>query len=89
MFRHLANDQARPESIAAEVRDAVGQGRKVLVLTVRTEHPDSIKATLDGLEPARSDKKNPQPRTVGVLLLVEAAGIEPASASPTFPDLHA
>ena len=24
----------------------------MLVLTVRTEHPDSIKATLDGLEPA-------------------------------------
>ena len=52
MFRHLANDQARPESIAAEVRDAVGHGHKVLVLTERTEHLDAIKATLDGLEPA-------------------------------------
>lgn len=28
-------------------------------------------------EPARSGKKKPQPRTVGVSLLVEAAGIEP------------
>jgi superfamily II DNA or RNA helicase len=33
------------------VRDAVGQGRKVLVLTERTEHLDAIKAALDGLEP--------------------------------------
>ena len=51
VFRHLANDQARTESIAAEVRDAVGQGRKVLVLTERTEHLDAIKAELDGLLP--------------------------------------
>ncbi len=52
VFRHLANDQARTEAIAAEVRDAVRQGRKVLVLTERTEHLDAIKATLNGLEPA-------------------------------------
>jgi superfamily II DNA or RNA helicase len=49
VFRHLANDQARTEAIATEVRDAVGQGRKVLVLTERTEHLDAIKAELDGL----------------------------------------
>ena len=52
VFRHLANDRARTEAIADEVRDALGQGRKVLVLTERTEHLDAIKATLDGLEPA-------------------------------------
>jgi superfamily II DNA or RNA helicase len=51
VFRHLATDQARTEAIAAGVRDAVGQGRKVLVLTERTEHLGAIKATLDGLEP--------------------------------------
>lgn len=39
-------------------------------------------------EPARSDKKKPQPRTVGVLLLVEPGGIEPPSASPLQTDLH-
>ena len=49
IFRHLANDQARTEAIASEVRDAVGQGRKVLVLTERTEHLDAIKAALEGL----------------------------------------
>ena len=32
-------------------------------------------------ELARAGKKKPQPRTVGVLLLVEAAGIEPASVT--------
>ena len=52
VFRHLANDQTRTEAIASEVRDAIGQGRKVLVLTERTEHLDAIKAALDGLEPA-------------------------------------
>lgn len=51
VFRHLANDPSRTEVIAAEVRDAVGQGRKVLVLTERTEHLDAIKSALDGLEP--------------------------------------
>ena len=50
VFRYIANDQSRTEAIAAEVRDAVGQGRKVLVLTERTEHLDAIKASLDGLE---------------------------------------
>lgn len=49
IFGHLANDQARTEAIAAEVRDAVGQGRKVLVLTERTEHLDAINAALHGL----------------------------------------
>lgn len=51
VFRHLANDLTRTEAIAAEVRDAVEQGRKVLVLTERTEHLDAIKAALVGWEP--------------------------------------
>jgi len=33
-------------------------------------------------------KKKPQPGTVGVLLVVEAAGIEPASESSTSQVLH-
>jgi superfamily II DNA or RNA helicase len=51
VFRSLANDVARTAAIAAEVRSAVGQGPKVLVLTERTEHLDAIKAELDGLVP--------------------------------------
>ena len=49
VFRHLANDQARTEAIATEVRNAFLQGRKVLVLTERTEHLDAIEAALGGL----------------------------------------
>jgi hypothetical protein len=50
VFRYLANDQARTEVVAAEVRDAVVQGRKVLALTERTEHLDAIEAALGGVE---------------------------------------
>lgn len=51
VFRHLANDQARTDAIAAEVQDAFGQGRKVLVLTERTEHLDAILSALCGRVP--------------------------------------
>ena len=49
VFRHLANDLVRTEAIAAEIKDAYEQGRKVLVLTERTEHLDAIKVALEGL----------------------------------------
>ena len=52
VFRHLANDQDRTNAIAAEVQGAFAQGRKVLVLTERTEHLDAILTALDGHEPA-------------------------------------
>ena len=42
----------RTDAIAAEVSGAFGQGRKVLVLTERTEHLDAIKASLDSKVPA-------------------------------------
>lgn len=48
VFRHLANDPERTAAIAAEIEDAVSQGRKVLVLTERTEHLDAILTALDG-----------------------------------------
>lgn len=51
VFRHLANSQARTEAIAAKVHEAVQQGRKVLVLTERTEHLDAIKIALASLQP--------------------------------------
>ena len=38
----FANDQARTEAISAEVINAYDLGRKVLVLTERTEHLDAI-----------------------------------------------
>ena len=51
VFRHLANDQSRSEAIATEVKTAYEHGRKVLVLTERTEHLDTLKACLDDLTP--------------------------------------
>jgi superfamily II DNA or RNA helicase len=52
LFRQMAHDQARTDAIAAEVRDAFEQGRKVLVLTERTEHLNAIKAALDTRVPS-------------------------------------
>ena len=52
VFRHLATDQVRTDAIAAEIRDAYQQGRKVLVLTERTDHLDAIQAALNGLAQA-------------------------------------
>lgn len=51
VFRHLANDQARTDAIAAEVREAYQYGRKVLVLSERTEHLNAILAALNGQVP--------------------------------------
>ncbi|MBS4096652.1 MAG: DEAD/DEAH box helicase family protein [Sulfuricella sp.] len=42
VFRHLAEDHVRTAAIAAETEYAFNQGRKVLVLTERTEHLDAI-----------------------------------------------
>lgn len=52
VFRHLANDPDRTAAIAAEIEGVFRQGRKVLVLTERTEHLDAIVAALDGKVPA-------------------------------------
>jgi len=52
VFRHLANDLARTEAIAAEAAAAFEQGRKVLVLTERTEHLETIRQALIAQAPA-------------------------------------
>jgi superfamily II DNA or RNA helicase len=52
VFRHLATDQDRTGTIAAEVESAFAHGRKVLVLTERTEHLGAIRAALAGHESA-------------------------------------
>lgn len=51
VFRCLASNQDRTNAIAAEVRNAFDQGRKVLVLTERTEHLDAILAALESQVP--------------------------------------
>ena len=52
VFRHLAQDQNRTDAIATEVIAAFEQGRKVLVLTERTEHLDAILSALAGRAPS-------------------------------------
>ena len=52
VFRHLANDVERTAAIAAEIESAFEQGRKVLVLTERTEHLHAILIALDGKIPS-------------------------------------
>jgi superfamily II DNA or RNA helicase len=46
VFRHLVTDQDRTASICGEIKEAFDQGRKVLVLTERTEHLNAILAGL-------------------------------------------
>ena len=46
VFRHVANDAGRTEAIADEIVSSFEQGHKVLVLTERTEHLDTIGAAL-------------------------------------------
>ena len=48
VFRTLAIDDARTARTAEEIVDAYQQGRKILVLTERTEHLAAIKAALGG-----------------------------------------
>ena len=52
VFRHLADDAERTDTIAAEVVDAFARGRKILVLTERTEHLEALVAALVGQIPA-------------------------------------
>ncbi|MFZ3041001.1 MAG: DEAD/DEAH box helicase family protein [Thiobacillus sp.] len=51
VFRHLANDQGRTAAISSEIGRAFNQGRKVLVLTERTDHLEAISAALAGKIP--------------------------------------
>lgn len=77
VFRYLANDRARTEAIAAEVRDAVGQRRKVLVLTERTEHLDAIKAALGSLLPVPFVLHGRMPKKQRSALVAELEALPP------------
>ena len=52
VFLQLANNALRTAAIADEIKNAYDQGRKVLVLTERTEHLKSILAELWGTLPS-------------------------------------
>lgn len=46
VFRHIATDPVRTAAIVADIEDAFRQGRKILVLTERTEHLEAIRVSL-------------------------------------------
>lgn len=48
VFKSLADDSGRTAQIVSDVRSAYDQGRKVLVLTQRTEHVDVLEHALRG-----------------------------------------
>ncbi|HHP3468772.1 TPA: TOTE conflict system archaeo-eukaryotic primase domain-containing protein [Escherichia coli] len=50
IFREIALDHDRTVAIAEEAMKAFGQGRKVLVLTERTEHLDAIASVMNSLK---------------------------------------
>ena len=52
VFRRLSIDAARTEAVAEEVRLAFEAGRKVLVLTERTDHVSALSAALEGRIPS-------------------------------------
>ena len=51
VFRRLATDVARTEAVAEEVQRSFEAGRKLLVLTERTEHLGALAAALEGRIP--------------------------------------
>ena len=48
VFRHIAGDADRTDAIAKEVEVAFSNGRKILVLTERTDHLEAIAQALAG-----------------------------------------
>jgi len=48
VFRLLANDAPRNRHIADDILAAYGEGRKIIVLTERTEHLELLRERLDG-----------------------------------------
>lgn len=48
VFRQLASDTGRTAVIATEIEECLRQGRKILVLTERTDHLEAIKTVLEG-----------------------------------------
>jgi superfamily II DNA or RNA helicase len=77
VFRHLANDRARTAAIAAEIRNAFEQGRKVLVLTERTEHLDAIQVALGAEAPPRFVLHGRMSRKQRATLIAELDALPP------------
>lgn len=77
VFRHLTNDLARTQAIAAEAKAAFEQGRKVLVLTERTEHVDAILAALNAQVPPPFVLHGRMSKKQRAALITELDGLPP------------
>ncbi len=77
VFRRLASDPERTAAIAADIVSAYGQGRKVLVLTERTEHLDAIHAAIAQQMPTLFVLHGRMPKKQRADLLVELNALPP------------
>ncbi len=77
VFRHLAVDPDRTGAIASEIENAYKQGRKVLVLTERTEHLDAIKAALGNKVAALTVLHGRLAKKVRTTLITELEALPP------------
>ena len=77
VFRHLAGDSERTAVIATEIENAFKQGRKVLVLTERTEHLESIVAALDGKVSALTVLHGRMTKKLRATLIAELEALPP------------
>ena len=77
VFRHLADDVERTDTIAAEVVDAFARGRKILVLTERTEHLEAMVAALVGRIPAPFVLHGRMSKKQRAALIAELADLPP------------
>lgn len=77
VFHHLAQDHARTEAIANKIKAAVEQGRKVLVLTERTDHLDAIQSALKEISPTPFVLHGRLPRKRRDALITELNALPP------------
>jgi len=77
VFRHLVVDSDRTVAIASEIENAYKQGRKVLVLTERTEHLEAIKAALENKVAALTVLHGRLAKKVRAALITELEALPP------------
>lgn len=77
VFSQLAIDDIRTAAIAAQIENAFNQGRKVLVLTERTEHLDAIQAALTGKIPSLFILHGRMPKKLRTTLITELNALSP------------
>jgi superfamily II DNA or RNA helicase len=79
VFRCLSDDQSRTRAVAAEAKEAFDRGRKVLVLTERTDHLDAIRAALGAAAPLPFVLHGRMSRKQRATLIAELDALQPAA----------